>query len=186
MSPRSRVKLPSDSSISSLKPSCPGAPALSIAQDVYPGISSHEIFIWISLICTAITCLLMGFLMLLHVLNYTIPREQKLILRIVALPAIYGVCNMLSVIFYHTAIYIDEFEKISEAVAIVSLFELYVVHLTQRATTKGEREMYFEGAERHKHNWFGIWTKNLKHDKGSLRWFKVSPSCSFAHSPCPD
>ena len=88
----------------------------------------------------------------------------------IALPAVYSICNLLDVIFYGAAIYLDEIPKIVEAIGLCAVFELYVFYLTPGATTP-QRDLYFQNVERR-----GRWrTKRVKHDKGSLRWFKVHP-----------
>lgn len=92
----------------------------------------------------------------------------------------YSICNLLSVIFYGAAIYLDEIPKIVEAIGLSAVFELYVFYLTPGATTQ-QRDLFFQTLERR-----GRWRNNkLKHDKGSLRWFKVSylfsGRASFSH-----
>lgn len=57
-----------------------------------------------------------------------------------------------------------------EAVAICALFELYVHYVAPGTIV--ERQLYFQNLERRRL----IRVNNVKHNKGSLRWFRVSYS----------
>ena len=161
----------------------PCSPDLSNASDLSPVVSSHDLFIWTSPACTGITVIAMGIHTLFHVFNYTVPREQRPILRIIALPAIYAICNLFSVLFYGAAIYIDEIPKICEAIALCSILKLYVFYITP-GTTDQQRDAYSEHLDQQRRH-FGIWWRldKPKHDKGSLRWFKIDHSPSLASFP---
>ena len=154
-----------------------------------PGISSQAVFIWISIGCTVVVCLSMGALALTHMMNYTIPREQRLLLRIIFLPPIFTVCNLISTIFYPSAVYLNQFPKIVEAIGLAAVFELYVFYLTPGATPD-QRDYYFETLDR-KHvkvPLFCCFSKRhtkTKHDRGSLRWFKVRSQTMVSSVSCP-
>ena len=119
----------------------------------------------------------MAGLALTHMVNYTIPREQRLLLRIILLPPVFTICNLISTIFYPSAVYLNQIPKIVEAIGLAAVFQLYVAYLTP-GTTTDQRDHYFENLER-THVKFPLFCclsqrhKKHKHDRGSLRWFKV-------------
>ena len=89
------------------------------------------------------------------------------ILRIVLLPAVYGIISLFSVIFYVAQPYLQPIPGIFEAVALCSIFELFVIWIVP--VTTANRETFFQNLER-RH----IVRKRVKHNRGSLRWFRVS------------
>lgn len=119
----------------------------------------------------------MGGLALTHIFNYTIPREQRFLLRVIALPPVYTICNLIGTIDYPTNIYLAQIPNLVEAFGLAAVFELYVNFLTPGATVL-QRDQFFENLERTHIKTpfvccFSKRNQRRKHDHGSLRWFKV-------------
>ena len=110
-------------------------------------------------------------------MNYTIPREQRLLLRVIALPPVFTVCNLIGTIIYPTNVYLAEIPNMVEAFGLAAVFELYVNYLTPGASIL-QRDQFFEDLERThiKTPFVCCGSKrntSRKHEQGSLRWFKV-------------
>ncbi|MCJ1412100.1 hypothetical protein MMC19_006192 [Ptychographa xylographoides] len=151
---------------------CQEAASLGSAIDVIHGVSFHQLMTKVSAACTVFVCLLCFVQVAWHLSYYSRPDEQKLILRIVILPAVEVICALLSICFYSASPFVQNVPKVFEAVAICALFELYVVYLAPGS--QFQREEYFQNLER-----YHTFSKKVKHTNGSLRWFQITWFCVF-------
>ena len=119
----------------------------------------------------------MAYLAASHMINYTIPCEQRLLLRVIALPPVYTIYSLISTILYPTDVYLAESPNMVEASELAAVFKLYVYYLTPGATVL-QRDQYFEDLER-THIKIPMVCCSLerntarKHEQRSLRWFRI-------------
>ena len=130
-----------------------------------PGsIDLHHLMIYISAGCTGLTILSCVLLSWTHLRRYTVPNEQRQILRIVNLPVFYAIFNFLALTFVLDYMYIEPIARVYEAFAIAALFLLILEYVVPDGI---DRETYF--------NDFPLLDrkKNVV-PGGSLKWFQVS------------
>lgn len=126
-------------------------------------ITFHQLAIYISAPCLAVTIVSALLLCWQHVRNYTAPQEQRQILRIVAMPVFYSLLNFLALCWYGTFQYIEPLAGLYESFAIVALFFLLVEWVCPEGTN---REKYFDSLP-----FKGKKGKII--EGGSLVWFQV-------------
>jgi hypothetical protein len=130
-------------------------------------ITFHQLMIYISAPCLALTCISFLYLSWRHVRNYTAPQEQRQILRIIALPVAYSLFNFLALCWYRTYQYIQPIAGLYESFAIAALFFLLLEWVCPEGT---DRDKYFdEFPFKDK--------KGVVIEGGSLAWFQVSSIC---------
>ena len=79
--------------------------------------------------CTVLTLAVSLRLILLHLKNYVYPKQQKFVVRIVAIVPIYAVESYLALRFRRSAIYIETLRECYEAYAIYSfLYYLIIIN----------------------------------------------------------
>ncbi|KAJ8122616.1 hypothetical protein ONZ43_g1235 [Nemania bipapillata] len=100
----------------------------------------HELALIIAGGSTIIAYIVSFYLMWQHALNYTKPREQKHIIRILFMVPIYATSSFLSLWFYWHAIYYQVISEAYEAFAIASFFAL-MCHLV--APDLHEQKQFF-------------------------------------------
>lgn len=96
----------------------------SVRSPIANGLSFHDLSIIVSGACTGIACLLSFYLIMRHATHFSIPREQKQIIRIVFTVPVIAIVSFLSIVFEDAAIYLYQIENLYEAFAFVSLFML--------------------------------------------------------------
>jgi hypothetical protein len=137
-------------------------------------ITFHQLMIYVSAPCLALTCISFLYLSWRHVRNYTAPQEQRQILRIIALPVAYSLFNFLALCWYRTYQYIQPIAGLYESFAIAALFFLLLEWVCPEGT---DRDKYFdEFPFKDK--------KGVIVEGGSLAWFQVSNCshfCSTSH-----
>ncbi|KAI9740240.1 MAG: hypothetical protein M1834_004818 [Cirrosporium novae-zelandiae] len=146
---------------SSSDSSCPALPT-SDPKPVINGMTFQHVAAIASLACTVWTTLVFFFLLNRHLLRYAVGDEQRQIVRIIATPVIFSLISLLMILFYSSALYIDPIRDTYEAIALVSLFLLYVNYLVPRGE---DRLKCFYNFDR----------KNKAGEiipGGSLKWFK--------------
>ncbi|KAK5660533.1 hypothetical protein OQA88_13082 [Cercophora sp. LCS_1] len=84
----------------------------------------HDLAIISAAGCTLIAVLLSLFLIMMHATHYTVPHEQKHIIRILFMVPIYAASSFLQIRFYWHAIYFQVISDCYEAFAISSFFSL--------------------------------------------------------------
>eukprot|EP01116_Phalansterium_solitarium_P015820 TRINITY_DN3538_c0_g2_i1.p2 TRINITY_DN3538_c0_g2~~TRINITY_DN3538_c0_g2_i1.p2 ORF type:complete len:486 (+),score=149.83 TRINITY_DN3538_c0_g2_i1:99-1460(+) len=70
------------------------------SEEEGPEVSFHPVVLAFATICTVLTCLVCGYLMVQHLRNWTIPEQQKCIVRIVVMVPLYALMSMFSLYFF--------------------------------------------------------------------------------------
>lgn len=136
-------------------------------------ITFHQLMIYVSAPCLALTCISCACLAWRHVRNYTAPQEQRQILRIIGLPVAYSLFNFLALCWYRNYQYIQPISGLYESFAIAALFFLLLEWVCPEGT---DRDKYFDELP----------FKNKKGvivEGGSLAWFHVSSISIPAPAP---
>ena len=158
---------------------CPPPPPSSSAVGVAVAGSltfKHLISI-IGLVCTVVTVVLCLTLCVTHLRRYTVPNEQRQILRIIVVPAVFSIFGVISVHSYSAGPYLAPFANLYEAWALVSLFLLFVNYV---APDPLMRATFFD-------NFANVTKQGQSKPGGSLRWFEVSmaiPQATCCEDPC--
>lgn len=146
---------------------CPPDSASKIALENTKGIpiagsvTFQRLMLYISCAFTAATILIILLLIWKHLHRYTVPREQRQIIRCVFVTVVFSVIALLSLVSYTAAPYIAPIANIYEAFAFASFFLLFV----EFVVPEGEnRAAFFQQ----------LATRDGKRG-GSLGWFKVTP-----------
>ncbi|KAJ6586973.1 DUF300-domain-containing protein [Mycena vulgaris] len=84
--------------------------------------------------CTAVTLIISFFSVLSHCRNYTNPRQQRQILRILYMPPVYGVISFLSYRFFRDYTYYSLVEVVYEALTISAFLLLLIEYVADSAT----------------------------------------------------
>lgn len=106
---------------------CPADPPNPDQAQLLPsGLSTHRVLQIIAVVSTTITGVLACGLILMHLLRFRIPDEQRQIIRLVAVPLIYAVISLLQIYFYDAADYLRPIADLYEAFAVAFLLMLFV------------------------------------------------------------
>ncbi|KAI0022723.1 DUF300-domain-containing protein [Xylariomycetidae sp. FL0641] len=142
-------------------------------------LTFHQLALIIAALSTIVCYVVSFYLMAMHAMNYTRPREQKHIIRILFMVPIYATSSFLSIYFYWNAVYYQVLSECYEAFAIASFFALMCHYL---APDLHEQKEFF----RHLHpikDW--VWPVNWiakccggqrgpwRTPKSGLTWFNV-------------
>lgn len=154
-----------DSSATSATEHCPrplhhdekGAPLFGTGS-----VNLHQLMVYVSAGCLAVTALSCVWLTFSHLRNYTHPQQQRQILRIVNLPLAYCLFNFLALTFTTDYIYIQPLGSIYEAFTVAALFLLVLEWVAPDGI---DREKYFDNLELRSRR--GKVTPG-----GSLKWFQ--------------
>jgi hypothetical protein len=131
--------------------------------DLSIGITVQALFTYIALACLALTMANAIFLISRHLHRYTVPKEQKHCVRIIALPMIFCIIATICIHFDTKAIYIEPILDVYEALCVAGLFILFVEFI---APDESSRDAFFD-------------KQPLKDKKGnvigdsSLHWYRV-------------
>ncbi|TVY14449.1 Transmembrane protein, partial [Lachnellula arida] len=87
-------------------------------------LSFHDLCVIISGSCMAFVCLVSFFLIMRHATHFSLPKEQKQVIRIVFMVPVFSVVTFLSIAFNGSAIYIKSIEDVYEGIAFSSFFLL--------------------------------------------------------------
>lgn len=143
---------------------CPILMVTTVAEHVVGQCTFQELMLIIGSVCTGITIVLSLFLTVKHLYRYTVPEEQRQIIRIVLAPVVFACVSLASIGSYSAAPYLKPIADLYEAYALASLFLLLVLYVSPDAPT---REEFFLGIE-------NTTKKGEVIPGGSLRWFNVS------------
>ena len=127
-------------------------------------LTLHQLMIDISAVCLVLTVISSMILSWRHLHRYTVPQEQRQILRIANLPVFYSLFNFLALCFYSDYLYIEPIAGIYEAFTVAALFFLVLEWVCPDGT---DREKYFDKLENQDRKGHAI-------PGGSLQWFQVS------------
>jgi hypothetical protein len=155
---------------------CPAKPA-GAGQAGAPIIGSLTFQHLVSIVCWTcfgVCAALWLVLIVPHLRRYKAPNEQRQIFRIVSTPLVFTVIAAISTHTYDAAEYLEPLANLYEALALASLFLLYVQYVAPDVTT---RDAFFQSLE-------------MKGKKGSivpggsLRWFWVRIARISAAAVC--
>lgn len=125
-------------------------------QDLHLKGSSHNALWILSIVCTGITVCSTLALIILHLLRYRAPKEQRQIIRLTFAPVVFAAVSLAQIYDYSIARYIDPIGSFYEALCLCALFLLYVQFAVPSGTFGEE---LFEAmkakqeVEKGKHNW---------------------------------
>ena len=158
------------------------------------GYTYHNIILIVSAVTTVLCLIFTVSLAAVHLSNWVKPHEQKQqvchpcyayqetkyvnrIVRIILFPTVFAFFNFFSVWFYQRSWILLPFPELYECFALVAMFYLLVLYVSPHDSN---REDHFQNLRRlHQ---FGSKRGTPKHDKGSLRWFKVCQTYTQAQS----
>jgi len=135
-----------------------------VGEPIAGSLTFHHMMILISSATLGITILSTIYASWAHLHRYTIPQEQRQILRIINLPAAYSIFNFLGLLFYNDYFYIVPICDLYEAFTVAALFLLMLEFVCPDGT---DRETFFNALP-------AVDKKGNPVGGGSLPWFKVS------------
>jgi hypothetical protein len=127
------------------------------------GITAHTLFEYICYISLGLTVINSVYLILTHLHRYTVPSEQRQIVRIIFITVVFAVIGSLSVLFYVDSIYFRPLQEVYEAYCVAG-FLLLCVHYV--CPDEEARFSYFNQLENRDKEGNVI-------PGGSLKWFQV-------------
>ncbi|KAM0803806.1 organic solute transporter Ostalpha-domain-containing protein [Usnea florida] len=134
--------------------------------DAYAGgYTYQQIILIISAVATTLCLIFSVSLASVHLSTWVKPKEQKQLVRIIIFPPIAGAFNLFSLWFYDASWILEPFPELYECFALVAMFYLLVLYV---APHESHREDFFLNLER-----YGVFKNKPKHDRGSLRWFRL-------------
>ncbi|KAK4561800.1 hypothetical protein LTR86_004479 [Recurvomyces mirabilis] len=133
-----------------------------VGEPITGSLTFHHIMILISAACMGVTILSTIYASWTHLHRYTIPQEQRQILRIINLPAAYSIFNFLALLFYNDYYYIAPIAGVYEAFTVAALFLLMLEFVCPDGT---DREKFFDALP-------AVDKKGNPTGGGSLPWFK--------------
>ncbi|KAI1816940.1 DUF300-domain-containing protein [Poronia punctata] len=161
---------------------------MDISEDkLVHNLTFHQLALIVAGGSTILAYIVSFFLMWQHALNYTKPREQKHIIRILFMVPVYATSSFLSLWYHKYSVYFQVISEAYEAFAIASFFAL-MCHLI--APDLHEQKQFFRQLHPIKHwilpvNWFakccggqrGIW----RTPKSGLTWFNIVWVCVYQY-----
>ena len=94
------------------------------------------------------------------------------IVRVILFPPIFAFFNFFSIWFYGRSWILLPFPELYECFALVAMFYLLVLYVSPHDSS---REHHFQNLQRLHKFGGGKRRGTPKHDRGSLRWFRVCP-----------
>jgi len=145
---------------------CPASPgnANMKGEPIAGSLTFQHLIQIIGWACFGLTALLSLGLIIPHLRNYRAPNEQRQIFRIILLPIVYSLVSVVSLHAYNAAQYIEPIAQLYEAVALASLFLLYVNFVAPEAHTRNEFFSKLENTTK----------KGQVVPGGSLKWFRTA------------
>ncbi|KAF2097000.1 DUF300-domain-containing protein [Rhizodiscina lignyota] len=137
------------------------------------GITTHRLLEYISGISLGLTLIVTLFLITRHLSRYTVPPEQRQIVRIVFVPTFFAIIGFFSVMFYNVSIYIRPIPEVYEAFCIPAILLLYI-HYVCPDEGQLTRYDFFHNLELQDR-------KGRSQSGGSLTWFKRTWICVFQY-----
>ncbi|KAI9667002.1 MAG: hypothetical protein M1829_005609 [Trizodia sp. TS-e1964] len=136
--------IPVQEELQSMGPVCNSTLAdLRIDEEaIWHGYTFHNIGLVLCAIFSCIATLFSIYLVVQHALHYSIPCEQRHIIRILFMVPIYSCVSFLSYLFYYHSIYYEVLRDCYEAFAIASFFALMCSYT---APSLHDQKIYFRG-----------------------------------------
>ncbi|KAG4439021.1 hypothetical protein IFR05_005485 [Cadophora sp. M221] len=128
---------------------CPTPQYTDVEQISITGnLTFHQLIVIISGAPLASSCLVAFFLIFRHATHYSIPKEQKQVIRIVFMIPVFSACSFLSITFNDAALYINPIDDLYEAFALASFFLLLCTFVQEDDV---ERHAFFTTSGTTKH-----------------------------------
>ncbi|KAF2674403.1 DUF300-domain-containing protein [Microthyrium microscopicum] len=157
-----------------------GEKAVEVEQPLIGTLTFHQVGLLISVAFGGFACLVALILIFLHATHYSVPNEQKHIIRILFMIPIYATISVVSYKFYTHALYWEVLRDCYEAFAISSFFALLCNYCEP---TLKEQKNFFRNIPRVKNwvlpiNWFqgcfgGRDEGVLRRPRSGLTWFNI-------------
>ncbi|TGZ78344.1 DUF300-domain-containing protein [Ascodesmis nigricans] len=146
-------------------------------------LTFHQLGLVICAICTLIACVVSFFLMFKHVTNYTAPKEQRQILRILLLPPVYTLITLFSYVWHWHAVYFHVVRNCYEVFALASFFTLMCQYIAPELSHQKE---YFATMPAKSWPWPASWFNaclkgKLRPPRNGLKWFNIIWFCVFQY-----
>ena len=106
------------------------------AQLLSSGNSTHDVLRILAIAGTAVTGIMTCGLIVMHLLRYRVPGEQRQIIRLATVPFVYAVFSLLEICFYDAAEYLRPLPDLYEAFALVCLLMLFFHFAEPHAATR--------------------------------------------------
>lgn len=146
------------------------------AEPIINDWTFHKLISVIAAVTTILTIIISSAASTRHLRHYTVPGEQRQMVRILLTPLIFSLFSFFSLWFYNAAAYLNAVAQLYEVFAVVAIFLLFLAFVCPNPEQYDE---YFANLERR-----SIHGSHLKkHGQGSLRWFYVSTSSGLRFSP---
>ncbi|KAN0092106.1 DUF300 domain containing protein [Hyaloscypha variabilis] len=130
-----------DDDSSSSNHTCPNVSVTDPVQVPFvSNLSFHHFIVIVSGACMAFSCLLSFYLIFRHATHYSLPKEQRQVIRIIFTIPVFAIMAFLSVAFNDAAIYIKPIEDLYEAFALAGFFLLLCAFVEE---SDEERQTYF-------------------------------------------
>ncbi|KAF8633265.1 hypothetical protein AX17_004441 [Amanita inopinata Kibby_2008] len=132
---------------------CPSDNAAAVDQSSFwtPGgwnWDAHRIGWTVAGVCTLVTFIISGLIVLAHCRNYTVPRQQRQILRILYMPPIYAFMSFLSYRFFRDYIYYSLIQAVYEAITLSAFLFLLVEFVADSAEKQNRANILAEKEKR--------------------------------------
>jgi hypothetical protein len=127
------------------------------------GITAHSLFEYICYVSVGLTIINSIYLIWTHLHRYTVPSEQRQIVRIVFVTVVFAVIGLLSVLFYIDSIYFRPIQEVYESFCVAGFLLLCVHYVCP------DEEAWFDYFNQ-------LENKDRKGNVipgGSLKWFQV-------------
>ena len=157
----------------SLAEQCARPVANEVGAPLFGGnsLNLHQFMRDVSGGCLALTVISCVYLTWTHLRRYTVPQEQRQIIRIANVPVFYCLFNFLALCWYPYYQYIEPIARIYEAFCVAALFFLLLEYIAPDGT---DREKFFNNLEARSR-------RGKPLPGGSLKWFQVY---NFSGSGC--
>ncbi|KAK0122058.1 hypothetical protein ONS95_010322 [Cadophora gregata] len=120
---------------------CPTPQFSDIEQvSVAGNLTFHQLIVIISGASLAFSCVVSFTLIFRHATHYSIPKEQKQIIRIVFMIPVFALCSFLSVVANDAALYVKPIDDLYEAFALATFFLLLCAFVEENDV---ERQAFF-------------------------------------------
>ena len=144
---------------------CPAEPANATlrSEPIAGSLTFQHLITIISSACLGASILLWLGLAIAHLRRYRAPNEQRQIFRVISTPVVFAIVAVISVNAYSAAEYVAPVANLYEALALASIFLLYVHYVAPEVQM---REEFFQGLENRSRSGEIL-------PGGSLGWFRV-------------
>ena len=122
---------------------------------LFSSVTFHHLGLFITALFSLLATIIALALILMHALHYSVPHQQKHIIRILFMLPVYAVISFVSYKYYRHAIYWEVLRDCYEAFAIASFFTLMCAYLEPDLHEQKERFRQLAAREGGIRNW--VW-----------------------------